>query len=128
MGFIEDKEKENTQSPKKSILRKDELRRGGQALSEPLKGKLAAEKHSTVKTSTGSVYRKSDIAQAKMCLPQEKTRSESKSPLLETNKTFQRISSPEMLEDIDSDEELRRAVETADFANRSIGFNKAKPS
>ena len=74
-GFIEDKEKENTQSPQKTILRKHPLRKSGQALSKQLKGKITAEMDSMVKTSTGSIYRKSDITQAKTFLPHEKTRS-----------------------------------------------------
>ena len=88
--------------------------------------KVAAETDSTVKTSTGSIYRKSDIAQAKTFLSQEKTRSESKSPSAELNKKFQRISSPEILEDIESDEELRRAVEYADFVNPVDRFQQSQ--
>ena len=116
-GFIEDKEQENTQSPKKTILRKDELRKSGQALTKPLKGKISTETGLTVKTLTGSNYRKSDIAQAKISLQQEKTRSKSRNPSAEPHMKLQRINSPEILEDIDSDEELRRAVEQADFVN-----------
>ena len=93
-GFIEDKEKENTQSPQKTILRKDPLRKKGQALTKQLKGKIAAETDSTVRTSTESFYRKSDIAQAKTFLSQEKTLSESKSPSAEPNTKIQRIFSP----------------------------------
>ena len=77
--FIEDKEQEKTQSPKKLIFCKDELRKSGQALTKPLKGKISTKTGSTFKTSTGSIYRKSDIAQAKTCLQQGKTRSESES-------------------------------------------------
>ena len=117
-GFIENKEAEHIQSPQKTILRKDPLRKSGQALTKQLKGKIATETNSTVKTTNGSIYRKSDIAQAKMSLPHEKARSESKMPSAEPNKKFQRISSPEVLEDIESDEELRRASEMADFVNR----------
>ena len=42
-GFTEDKEKENTHSPQKTILRKDPLRKSGQALMKPLKGKIPTE-------------------------------------------------------------------------------------
>ena len=115
--FIEDKEQENSQSPRKTILRKDELLKSDQALTKSLKVKISTETGSTVKTSTGSIYRKSDIAQAKICLQQEKTRNESKSPSAEPHKKLQRISSPENLEGIDLDEELRCAVELADFVN-----------
>ena len=38
-GYIEDKEQENTQSTKKTVLRKNELRKSGQALTKSLKGK-----------------------------------------------------------------------------------------
>ena len=79
-----------------------------------------------VKTSTGSIYRKSDIAQAKTFLSQEKTRSESKSPSAEPNKKFLKISSPEMLDDIESDEELRQAVEVADFVNPVDRFQQSQ--
>ena len=44
----------------KTILRKDDLRKSEQALMKPLKGKITAE--------TGSIYRKSDIAKAKINL------------------------------------------------------------
>ena len=125
-GFIEDKEKENTQSPQKTILRKDPLRKSGQALSKQLKGKIAAETDSMVTTSTGSIYRKSDITQAKTFLPHEKTRSENKSPSAEPNKQFLRIRSPEVLEDIESDEELRQAVEMADFVNSMDRFQQSQ--
>ena len=125
-GFIEDKEQENTHSPKKTIWRKDDLRKSGQALTKPLKGKVLPETGSTVKTSTMSIYRKSDIAQAKISLQQEKTRSESKSPSAEPHKKLQRISSPENLEDIVLDEELRRAVEQADFVNPVDRFQQSQ--
>ena len=102
-GFIKTK-MENTQSPQRKILRKDPLRMSGQTLTKQLKRKIAAEIDSTVKTTTESIYRKSDNAQAKIILPHEKTRSESKSPSAEPNKKFQSISSPEVLEDIELDE------------------------
>ena len=70
--LIEDKEQEITQSTKKTILRKDELRKSVQALTKPLKWKISTDTGSTVKTSTGSIYRKSDIAPAKISLKQEK--------------------------------------------------------
>ena len=85
-----------------------------------------SETDSTVKTSTGSIYRKSDIAQKKTLLTQDKPRSESKSPSAEPNKKFQRISCPEVLEDIESDEELRRAVELADFVNPVDRFQQSQ--
>ena len=91
-----------------------------------MKLKIATETDSTVKTSTGPIYRKSDIAEAKTFLPQEKTRSECKSPSAEPNNKFQRISPPEVLEDIESDDEFRRAVETADFVNTVDRFQQSQ--
>ena len=70
-GFIEDKDEESTQSPKKTILRKEDYRKSGQALRKPLKGKIVTESNSSVKTSAASIYRKSDIAQAKISLPHD---------------------------------------------------------
>ena len=46
-GFIEDKEDETTLSPKKTILRKNDLRKSGQALTKQLKEKIKAEMGST---------------------------------------------------------------------------------
>ena len=66
-GFIEDKEEESTQT----ILRKEDYRKSSQALRKPLKGKIVTESNSSVKTSAGSIYRKSDIAQAKISLPHD---------------------------------------------------------
>ena len=67
-GFIEDKPEDivsqNQWSP--ILLRKDEGRRSGKALTNPLKGKVTSETPSTVKTAAGAVYRKSDIAKAKV--------------------------------------------------------------
>ena len=107
-------------------MRQDPLRKSGQALTKQLKGKIATETGSTVKTTCASIYRKSDIAQAKLSLPHEQPRSESKSPSAEPNKKIQRISSPEIVEDIESDEELRRAVEMADFVNPVDRFQQSQ--
>ena len=69
--FIENKEEEKSPSPKKPYYQKDALRNRGQALTEPLKSKIASESGSTMKTSGGSIYRKSDIAEAKIQLQPE---------------------------------------------------------
>ena len=122
-GFIEDKEPEQSKSPPKTILRKDPLRKSGQALTKQLKGKIAIETDSTIKTTTGSIYRKSDIAQTRTTLSHEKQRSESKSP---SAKKFQRISSPEALEDIGSDEELQRDMDIADAVNPIDRFQQSQ--
>ena len=113
-GFVEDKVEDQCKSPPKTILRKDPLRKSGQALTKQLKGKIASETDSTIKTSTGSIYRKWDIAQSKTVLTQESQRSASKSPSAEPTTKFKRISSPELLEDVGSDEELQRDMKVAD--------------
>ena len=122
-GFIEDKEEEITQSPKRTTLRKDDLRNIGQALTKRLKGKKVRESNSTIKTSAGSIYRKLDIAQAKISLPQGQ--KQRKSPSAEPQKKLQRMSSLEILEEIESDEELRRQVELADFVNPIDRFQQS---
>ena len=125
-GFIEDKVEDQCKSPPKTILRKYPLRKSGQALTKLLKGKIASETDSTIKTSTGSIYRKSDIAQSKTVLTQENQRSASKSPSAEPTKKFQRISSPELLEELGSDEELQRDMEIADAMNPIDRFQKSQ--
>ena len=125
-GFIEDKVEDQSKSPSKTILRKDPLRKSGQALIKQLKGKIASETDSTIKTSTGSIYRKSDIAQSRTVLTQESQRSASKSPSAQPTKKFQRISSPELLEDIGSDEELQRDMEIADAMNPIDRFQQSQ--
>ena len=62
-GFIEDKPEEI--EPNANLLRKDENRESGKALTNLLKGKVVSETPQTVKTAAGAVYRKSDIAKAK---------------------------------------------------------------
>ena len=87
-GFVEDKIENQCKSPTKTKLRKDPLRKSGQALTRPLKGKIVSETDSTIRTSAGSIYRKSDIAQSKTVLTQENQRSTSKSPSSEPTKKF----------------------------------------
>ena len=53
--FIEDKEDETTLPPKKTSLRKDDLRKSEQELTKQLKQKIKAEMGSTVKNSAGSI-------------------------------------------------------------------------
>ena len=66
-GFVEDKPEDiiNQRQWSLILLRKDEGRKSGKALTKPLKGKVVAETPSTVKKAAGSIYRKSDIAKAK---------------------------------------------------------------
>ena len=63
-GFIEDKPEDL--DPSTNLLRKDENRKSGKALTNPLKGKVVSETPHTVKTAAGAVYRKSDFAHAKI--------------------------------------------------------------
>ena len=125
-GFVEDKVENQCKSPPKTILRKDPLRKSGQALTRPLKGKIASETDSTIKTSAGSIYRKSDIAQSKTVLTQENQRSTSKSPSSEPTKKFKRISSPELLEEMESEDELQGEMEIADAMNPIERFQKSQ--
>ena len=125
-GFVEDKVENQCKSPPKTILRKYPLRKSGQALTRPLKGKIASETDSTIKTSAGSIYRKSDIAQSKTVLTQENQRSTSKSPSSEPTKKFKRISSPELLEEMESEDELQGEMEIADAMNPIERFQKSQ--
>ena len=125
-GFVEDKVENQCKSPPKTILRKDPLRKSGQALTRPLKGKIASETDSTIKTSAGSIYRKSDIAQSKTVLTQENQQSTSKSPSSEPTKKFKRISSPELLEEMESEDELQGEMEIADAMNPIERFQKSQ--
>ena len=125
-GFVEDKVGNQCKSPPKTILRKDPLRKSGQALTRPLKGKIASEADSTIKTSAGSIYRISDIAQSKAVLTQENQRNSSKSPSLEPTKKFKRISPPELLEELGSEDELQGEMEIADAMNPTERFQKSQ--
>ena len=124
--FIEDKVEDQSKSPLKTILRKDPLRKSVQALTKQLKGKIASETDSTIKTSTGSIYRKWDIAQSRTVLTQGSQRFASKSPSAEPTKKFQRISSPELLEDIGSEEELQRDMEITNAMNPIDRFQQSQ--
>ena len=125
-GFVEDKTENQCKSPTKTILRKDPLRKSGQALTRPLKGKIVSETDSTIRTSAGSIYRKSDIAQSKTVLTQENQRSTSKSPSSEPTKKFKRVSSPERLEELGSEDELQGEMEIADTMNPIERFQRSQ--
>ena len=125
-GFVEDKIENQCKSPTKIILRKDPLRKSGQALTRPLKGKFVSETDSTIRTSAGSIYRKSDIAQSKTVLTQENQRSTSKSPSSEPTKKFKRVSSPERLEELGSEDELQGEMEIADTMNPIERFQRSQ--
>ena len=75
-GFIEDKrqeaELELAGSP--NLLRKDDNRKSGKAHTNPLKGKVQSETPQTVKTAAGALYRKSDIAKAKIDTSEQKNK------------------------------------------------------
>ena len=125
-GFVEDKIENQCKSPTKTILRKDPLRKSGQALTRPLKRKIVSETDSTIRTSAGSIYRKSDIAQSKTVLTQENQRSTSKSPSSEPTKKFKRVSSPERLEELGSEDELQGEMEIADTMNQIERFQRSQ--
>ena len=73
-GFIEDKTQEDTLPGSSTLLRKNENRKIGKALMNPLKRKVQSESPHKVKSAAGAVYRKSDIAKAKIVInePKEK--------------------------------------------------------
>ena len=77
-GFIEDKPQEAELSRSPNLLRKDENRKSGKALTNLLKGKRQSETPLTVKMAAGAVYRKSDIAQAKNDTGAQKGKSSKK--------------------------------------------------
>ena len=58
-----------------TLLRKDDNRKSGKALTNALKDKVHSESPHTVKTAAGAVYTKSDIAKTKIDIsePQEKS-------------------------------------------------------
>ena len=93
---------------------------------KPVKGKTTAQTGSTVKTSAGSIYRKTDISQAISIYRRTRLREQEKSPSAEPRKKLQKISSPKKLEETDSDEELRRQVELADFVNPVERFQQSQ--
>ena len=68
-GFIEDKPTEEGYVESPILLRKDENRKSGKALANPLKGRVFAHTPSNVKTAAGSIYRKSDILLSKIKSP-----------------------------------------------------------
>ena len=78
-----------------------------------------------MKTSGVSIYRKSDIAEAKVTLQPQLTQCSSKSPSAEPRKKLQKISSPERLEDSVADEELQRLAQQADLSFPAEGFQQS---
>ena len=73
-GFFEGKPEDSVSQDQWSpiLLRKDEGRRSGKTLTKPLKGKVTSETQSTVKTAAGAIYRKSDIAKARVNIQDQK--------------------------------------------------------
>ena len=111
-GFIEDKPEDIVSQRQWSpiLIRKDEGRRSGKALTKPLKGKVVAETPSTVKTAAGAIYRKSDIAKAKVVVQDKVNHRRSptgEEPKMKRQKQSQRQSDEqEGAEDSGSDEDL----------------------
>ena len=111
-GFIEYKPEDIVSQRQWSsiLIRKDEGRRSGKALTKPLKGKVVSETPSAVKTAAGAIYRKSDIAKAKVVLQDKVNHRRSptgEKPKKKHQKQSQRKSEEqEGSEDIGSDEDL----------------------
>ena len=103
-GFVEDKPDDivNQRQSSPILLRKDEGRKSGNAFTKPLKGKVVTETPSTVKTSAGSIYRKSDIAKAKVAV-QDKN-NHKRSPTGEEPKKKQQKQSQRQSDDQEDDE------------------------
>ena len=60
-GFVENKPK-GSEWNSHNLIRRDETRKSGAALTKPFIGKVATESPKTVTTAAGAVYRKSDLA------------------------------------------------------------------
>ena len=113
-GFIEDKPELTTNQCHSSpiLIRKDEGRKNGKALTKPLKGRVVAETPSTVKTAAGSIYRKSDIAKVKVAVQDKDNSNNRRSPTGEEPKKKQQKQSMRQSDEQDeaensgSDEEL----------------------
>ena len=90
-----------------------------------MKRKITSETGSTVKTSIGSIYRKSDIAEAKLNLQPELTQSSIKSPYAEPRKKLEKISSLERLEENDSDEQVQSQAQQADVLYPTESFQQS---
>ena len=110
--FIEDKPEDSVSQNQWSpiLLQEDEGRRSGKALTNPLKGKVTSETPSTVKTAAGAIYRKSDIAKAKVNVLDEAAHCRSptgEEPKNKLQKKSQRkIEDREEIEDSWSEDEL----------------------
>ena len=86
-GIVEDKP-EGSEWNNKNLLRRDENRKSGVALTNPLEGKVADKTPKTITTAAGAVYRKSALGKAAIALkntPKEGTSQKeiAKSPLEE---------------------------------------------
>ena len=127
-GFIEDKPEDIDSQRQWSpiLIRKDEGRRSGKALTKPLKGKVAAETPSTVKTAAGAIYRKSDIAKAKVVVQDKVNHRRSptgEEPKKKQQKQSQRQSDEqEEVEDSGSDEDLLLEQRTLDAGEAQRKF------
>ena len=119
-GFIEDKPEDSVSQRQFSpiLIRKDEGRKNGKALTKPLKGKVGSETPSTVKTTAGAIYRKSDIAKAKVDVQDKLDHRRSptgEEPKKKQQKQSQRKSGEqEEFEDSGSDDDLLLQQRTLD--------------
>ena len=80
---------------------------------KPLLRKIASETVSTVKTSKRSIYRESDIAEAKIHQQQEPKQDPSRSLSADPRKKLQKIGSTEKSEENDSEEKLQLQLQQA---------------
>ena len=130
-GFIEDKPEDSVSqrqwSPK--LIRKDEGRKNGKALAKPLKGKVVSETPSTVKTAAGAIYRKSDIAKAKVDVQDKLDHRRSptgEEPKKKQQKQSQRKSGDqEEFEDSGSDDDLLLQQRTLDPVEAQNKFQES---
>ena len=105
-GFSKDKPELTTNQRHSSpiLIRKNEGRKSGKALTKPLKGRVVAETPSTVKTAVGSIYRKSDIAKVKVAVQDKDNSNNRRSPTGEEPKKKQQKQSKRQSDEQDEAE------------------------
>ena len=122
---------EDALSGSPTLLRKDDNRKSGKALTNPLKGKVQSESAHTVKTSAGAVYRKSDIAKSKIVFsePQEETTKEvnaSRSPHGDETKTKSRKKEVEIQPQSSDSDDLPGSPERSNLKNMETPFQDSQ--
>ena len=130
-GFIEDKPQEDALSGSPTLLGKDDNRKNGKAVTNPLKGKMQSESPHAVKTDAGAVYRKSDIAKAKIVIsePQEKTTkkvNESRSPHGDEPRTKSKKKEVEIQPESSDSDDLPESPERSHLKNVETPFQDSQ--